>query len=188
MTFVNASGDRGRIPLWTLGALIPAVAQSMKGAMYPRTTDMALMAGRCRPSTLAIYRYWDGKRCGRRMPARRDIDPVEMKSWLAHMQLVDVHHNPRRLVYRLVGEIDVSFRGYNPAGRTVEECGIGRSLQETLKNYDLVVTGRSPVYDWSDYVSKSGYLTSQECILLPLSDDDATVNMVMTYAEVDMRK
>jgi hypothetical protein len=160
----------------------------MTGAMYPRTTDMAMMAERCRPGTLAVYRYWDGKRAGRLMPSRRDIDPVEMKPWLAQMQLVDVHHNPRRLVYRLVGELDVSFRGYNPTGRTVEECGIGLSLEETLKNYDVVITERRPLYDWSDYLSKSGYLKGQEGLLLPLSDDGETVNMVLTYAEIDGAK
>ncbi len=155
---------------------------------YPRTTDMTLMVGRCRPGMLGFYRYWDGKRAGRHMPSRRDIDPVEMRLWLANMQLIDVHHSPRRLVYRLVGEADVNFRGYNPTGRTVEECGIGHNIEETLRNYDIVISQRSPVFDWSDYVSKSGFLRSQECLLLPLSDDDETVNMVATYAEVDVKR
>nr|WP_298685506.1 PAS domain-containing protein [uncultured Dongia sp.] len=155
--------------------------------MYPRTTDMALMLGRCRPRTKAVYAYWDSKRAGRRMPARRDIDPVEMKPWLTGIQLVDVSHNPRRLVYRLVGDLDVSFRGYNPTGRTVEECSVGFSAEESLRNYDIVITERRPVYDWSDYVSQSGYMRSQEGLLLPLSDDDDLVNMVMTFAEVDVK-
>lgn len=154
---------------------------------YPRTTDMAFMAARCRPATLGFYRYWEAKRAGRRMPSRRDIDPVDMRRWLTNMQLVDVHHNPRRLVYRLVGELDVNFRGYNPTGRTVEECGIGHSLAETLRNYDIVIGERTPVFDWSDYISKSGFLRSQEGLLLPLSDDDDIVNMVATYAEVDVK-
>ncbi|MBI2256112.1 MAG: PAS domain-containing protein [Proteobacteria bacterium] len=154
---------------------------------YPRSTDMAFMAARCRAATLGFYRYWESKLAGRRMPSRRDIDPVDMRRWLTGMQLVDVHHNPRRLVYRLVGELDVNFRGYNPTGRTVEECGIGRSLAETLCNYDAVISGRTPLFDWSDYVSQSGFLRSQESLLLPLSDDDDIVNMVATYAEVDVR-
>ena len=156
--------------------------------MYPRSTDMKLMLSRCLPSTRAVYEYWDGKRAGRRMPARRDIDPVEMKPWLANMQLIDVSHNPRRMVYRLVGELDVAFRGYNPTGRLVEECCIGLNLEETLKNFDIVITERTPLYDWADYLSKSGFLRSQEELLMPLSDDDETVNMVMTFAEVDTKK
>ncbi len=72
----------------------------------------------------------DGSR--RRMPSRRDIDPIEMKPWLANIQLIDVSHNPRRMVYRLVGEIDVSFRGYNPTGRSrSRNACIGFSAEET---------------------------------------------------------
>ena len=66
-----------------------------------------------------------------------------MKAWLAGIQLVDVHHNPRKLVYRLVGQVDVDFRGYNPTGRTVEECGVGQSLEESLRNYEIAITNRS---------------------------------------------
>jgi len=119
------------------------------------------------------------------MPSRRDIDPVEMKPWLAGIQLVDVHHNPRKLVYRLVGQVDVDFRGYNPTGRTVEECAVGQNLLESLRNYEIVITQRCFVYDYADYVSASGLVRSQECILLPLSENGTEVNMVMTYAEVD---
>lgn len=160
--------------------------------MYPRTTDMDEMRRQCRPETLAFYSYWEGKRqradgTRRAMPSRADLDPVEMKSWLAQIQLIDVFHNPRRLVYRLVGEADVAFRGYNPTGRTVEEGLIGQSAEETLRNYALVIDHRLPVYDFAEYVSRSGYLRSQECLLLPLSDDGETVNMVITFALVDVK-
>ena len=155
--------------------------------MYPRSTDIGLILQRCLPGTRAIYEYWDSKRRGRRMPSRSDIDPVEMKPWLTHLQLIDVSHNPRRMTYRLVGEIDVSFRGYNPTGQSVEEGLIGFSAEETLRNYDIVITERTVLYDWSDYVSRSGFLRSQEELLLPLSNDDELVNMIMTFAEVDVK-
>jgi hypothetical protein len=163
----------------------------MEQRPYPRTTDVAEIRRRCRPATWAFYAYWDAKRSRadgsrRRMPARADLDPVEMRPWLAHLQLIDVFHNPRRLIYRLVGETDVAFRGYNPTGRSVEEGMIGQSLAETLRNYALVVDHQLPVFDWAEYVSRSGYLRSQEGLLLPLSDDDQVVNMVVTFAQVDV--
>jgi hypothetical protein len=165
--------------------------------MYPRTTDMAEMRGRCSPATWAFYSYWDGKRrrpdgTQRRMPSRSDLDPAEMVPWLPHLQLIDVFPamagRPRRLVYRLVGETDVTFRGYNPTGRSVEEGFIGQSAAETLRNYELVVDQQVPVYDWAEYVSRSGYFRSQEGLLLPLSDDDLVVNMVITFAQVDVKQ
>ncbi|TXH36747.1 MAG: PAS domain-containing protein [Rhodospirillaceae bacterium] len=156
----------------------------VRHSMYPRTTDPQEMLRRCRPRIRGIYQYWDAKRGSRLMPARRDIDPIEMKPWLPAIQLIDIFHNPRRMVYRLVGQVDVEFRGFNPTGRTVEECAVGASLEDALENYNIVITQRSLVYDYADYVSASGFLREQECILLPLSDDGETVNMVLTYAEV----
>lgn len=183
----------GRIQV---GALIWGVAAHKKNAvrkapMYPRTTDMEEMKRRCRPATLAFYAYWDSKRLRpdgsrRRMPARADIDPAEMVPWLPHIQLLDVFHNPRRLVYRLVGETDVAFRGYNPTGQSIDEGHIGFSASETHRNYELVVDHRLPVYDYAEYVSRSGFLHNQECLLLPLSDDYEIVNMVITFAQVDI--
>lgn len=161
--------------------------------MYPRTTDMDEMRRRCRPATWAFYSYWDSKKhrpdsTRVAIPSRADLDPVEMRPWLAHLQLIDVFENPRRLVYRLVGETDVAFRGYNPTGRTVEEGLIGRSAEDTMQNYALVIDRRLPVYDWAEYMSSSGYLRSQEGLLLPLSDDGETVNMVVTFALVDVKR
>lgn len=164
--------------------------------MYPRTTDMEEMRRQCRPATWAFYQYWDSKRLRpdgtlRAMPARSDLDPVEMKPWLPHIQLIDVlppeGGQPRRMIYRLVGETDVAFRGYNPTGRSVEEGLVGFSAEETLRNYELVIDHHLPVYDRAEYVSRSGYHRSQEGLLLPLSDDDRTVNMVITFAQVDIK-
>jgi len=168
----------------------------MEQRPYPRTTDIEEMHRRCSPATWAFYCYWESKRrrpdgSQRSMPARADIDPVEMRPWLTNLQLIDVFPaeagRPRRLIYRLVGEADVAFRGYNPTGRTVEEGMIGQNAAETLRNYELVIDHHLPVYDWAEYVSPSGFLRSQEGLLLPLSDDDRVVNMVITFAQVNAR-
>ena len=37
-----------------------------------------------------IYRYWDSKRQGRRMPSRADMDPVEIPEYLSNVIPVDV--------------------------------------------------------------------------------------------------
>ena len=36
------------------------------------------------------YDYWETKRGSRSMPARADIDPIEMKAFLPHVVLMDV--------------------------------------------------------------------------------------------------
>lgn len=151
---------------------------------YPRTTDVAEMRHRATPATQAFYDYWDGKRAGRRMPARRDLDPIEMKAWLPGIQLIDVHENPRRLVYRLVGEVEVAMRGFNHTGREVADAFFAVSREEALRNYHMVIDQATMVYDWARYMTVSGFHVSQETIFLPLSDDDRHVNMVITFTVV----
>lgn len=148
---------------------------------YSRTTDLTEFRARANTATLAFYDYWDGKRQGRPMPARADLDPVEMVSWLKCIQIIEVFHNPRRLKYRLVGELEVESRGFNPTGRWVEDGFIGLNKDDVLRNYNTVIDGRGLLYDWGEYVCGDGYLRWQETIFLPLSSDGDLIDRVITY-------
>jgi hypothetical protein len=154
---------------------------------YPRTTDVAEMQVRATPQTRAVFAYWDSKRQGRVMPARRDLDPIEMKAWLPGIQLIDVFEDPRRLVYRLVGQVEVEMRGFNHAGHEVAEAYFAVSKEDALLNYNLVIDDQTMVYDWARYATNGGFQVSQETIFLPLSDDGQCVNMVITYTVVGDR-
>lgn len=152
---------------------------------YPRTTDVAEMRVRADPRTQAFYDYWDGKRQGRVMPARRDIDPVEMARWLSGIQLIDVFENPRKFIYRLVGQVEIDMRGFNHTGHAVDDAFFAVSKDEVLRNYNLAVDSQTLVFDWARYKAPGGYLVSQETIFLPLSDDGQAVNKVITFTVVE---
>jgi hypothetical protein len=157
--------------------------------VYPRTTSLDFLQ-RCRPATAAFYRYWDGKRRGRAMPARADIEPLEMKSWLAGTALIDVKRDPSApngyaLRYRLIGSRPTMLRGADVTGRRVETGYFGASLEAALENYRLVIEEKTPVYDWDKTPSSDGFAREGETLLLPLSSDGETVDMVLVYQEVD---
>ena len=137
----------------------------------------------CHPHISAIYRYWLEKRGARSMPARRDIDPVEMPpALLPGICIVDVVPDARRYVYRLVGTHDVEVRGYDPTGRSVLEAFFGTSAQETISFYDQVVASRAPVLDTSSFRSPETSYTTDETLYLPLSDDAVSVNKVLVFS------
>jgi len=48
-----------------------------------------------------------------------------------------------------------------------------------------VIAGRCAVYDWEVEVSQDRHLEDSETLLLPLSHDGETVNMVMVYFELN---
>lgn len=151
---------------------------------YPRCTTLEFL-NFCDPRVRAFYEYWDAKRGRRLMPSRSDIDPAEIVAFLPSIIILDVvSQDPLRLRYRLVGTMEAEARGGDPTGKLVGEAFHGRSAQEVLENYRLIVTRAAPVYD-GDYVSlpkpQDGALEEMGTILLPLSDDGHTVNKVVVF-------
>ncbi len=151
---------------------------------YPRITDLDFLT-RCSRRVTSFYQYWDGKRQGREMPARADIDPLEMREWLPGIILVDVFHNPRRLVYRLVGSRSVELRQADVTGKCVEDGYHGPTLEGVMENYRLVVDERKLVYDYDGTASRSGLMKTSETLMLPLSSDGALIDMVIVYLETE---
>ncbi|MFN4088172.1 MAG: PAS domain-containing protein [Alphaproteobacteria bacterium] len=147
-----------------------------------RTTDLAAFRAQASPKAQRFYDYWDGLRQGRRMPSRTDIDPIEMREWLSQISLVDVHRDPFALVYRLVGSVHVTARGYDPTGRTVDQAYFGRNREPVLQNYRDVVETRHLVYNWEGSASRESLLRESEALFLPLSSDGETVDVVLVLA------
>jgi hypothetical protein len=157
---------------------------------YPRTTSRDFLA-RCRPATADFFRYWDSKRRGRRMPSHADIDPSEMKPWLAGTALIEVTREPPgslrpyALRYRLIGTRPTLLRGRDVTGMRVESGYFGANVEAALENYRLVIEERTLVYDWDRTPSADGLSREAETLLLPLSTDGENVDMVLVYQEVD---
>lgn len=150
---------------------------------YPRTSSLDFLE-ECSPSFRSFYELWDSKRRGRKMPSRQDFDVLELKPWMPGIILVDVHWNPYRIQYRLVGTRVVAIKGMDPTGLPVSEGGHGDTLDEALENYRIVTHEQKFVYDWDDTVVAPQFKRFAEALLLPLSSDDQVVNMVMAYLEV----
>jgi hypothetical protein len=135
----------------------------------------------CSPAVAEIYGYWDGKRAGRPMPRRADIDPAEITRHLPGLQLTDVKRDPLDFVYRLVGTREVAARGYDPTGRRVAENFFGRSADDVLANYRRVVATASFVYDLDNFTAPGGRFVQDESLFLPLADAAGAVSQILTY-------
>jgi hypothetical protein len=137
----------------------------------------------CHPSTITMYRYWLEKCGNRAMPARADIDPVEMpRQLLPGISIVDVVADERRYVYRLVGTGDVEVRGNDPTGKSVLEGFFGPSAEDALSCYDRVVEMRAPLVDPAPFTAPSGKWINEETLFLPLSDDGENVNKILVFS------
>jgi PAS domain len=134
----------------------------------------------------AFYDYWNGKRGGRPMPSRSDLDPAEIISFLPSVMMSDVVDKDSTLVrYRLIGTRETEARGGDPTGLLVHDAFHGRSRDYVLKNYWLVIGAASPLYDCDPLVPGNDALVDRGTILVPLSDDGVSVSQVLAYAALD---
>ncbi len=131
---------------------------------------------------VAFHRYWEGKRRGRNMPARADIDPAEIVPFLPGTMLLDVVADARRFVYRLVGMREVAMRGRDPTGKSVREGFYGASAEASIASYQDVVARKALRLERRQFKTPDGRYGREQVILLPLSDDDRTVNMIVVYS------
>ena len=73
------------------------------------------------PPLREFKRYWDEKRGLRRMPARADIEPIELREHLGWIYLIDVFADLSDFRYRLLGSRITEIYGRDSTGRTVRE-------------------------------------------------------------------
>ncbi|MBX3453478.1 PAS domain-containing protein [Ferrovibrio sp.] len=152
----------------------------------------------CSSRVKRAFGYWDGLRGSRIMPARADIDPLQIPDLLPFVVLTEVLQEPPWLRYRLVGTRQVQMRGFDPTGRAVAGNHIGHHLpsdtvDEVLLNYWIVIGKRCPVYDYNSVLGPTldsgsldiGQVRERGTLLLPLGQDGETVDMVFCIADVD---
>lgn len=123
--------------------------------------------------------YWERIRGARSMPARADIDPAEIKRILPHILLLDVAREPLDFYYRLVGtEID-RHSAEKHTGKWISEIPDRAPPSTVWDNLRQVVETRLPSERTVRYVGPLKDFVTTRQIVLPLSNDDREVNMLM---------
>jgi hypothetical protein len=127
---------------------------------------------------VALYRYWQSKRQGRAMPARRDLDPAEVPGLLPHLTLIEVVGE--RFRYRLVGSRVVQDFGRELTGTFVgSHVNPPEYARAICSIYERVCATRQPVFTTGEYRSPSQLSHTVSRLLVPLGDDGETVNMIL---------
>lgn len=127
----------------------------------------------------ALYDYWCAKRGDRPMPTRADIDPTEIKGLLPYILLTDLHYDPLRVFFRLVGTAVGEAAGRNLTGQWLHEAQVDGGIELWLKNYERLVRDGVPVFGRTRATVQPGDDRFFEWILLPLSSDGETVDKTL---------
>jgi hypothetical protein len=131
------------------------------------------------PDLLRLHRYWQDRRGTRNFPRRADLDVVDLRFMLERIALTEVHDDPRRYRLRVVGSWWAPLAGRELTGVWIDEWPEANLRKLTVDTYERVIASRAPLCTRRDAWIDDRKL-SYEILLLPLSEDDARISMIVT--------
>ena len=135
------------------------------------------------PRLRRFYDYWLGKCRSGRLPARADIDPVEIPDLLPWIMLLDPVPGPKgyRFRMRLIGTGLVARAGRDATGYFYDEMLSKRDVARFTTIYtEVIKTGRPHHYHADIDISRleGREHLRYERLICPLATDGVTVDML----------
>src|SRR5262245_40805748 len=96
------------------------------------------------PHLRDLYAYWQRKKACRRLPARADIEPMEIPRLLPWVALVEVMENPQRFCFRLAGTQVENFYGAKVSGRWLDELDFSEHSAAIAAQYAAAAQSGEP--------------------------------------------
>jgi hypothetical protein len=127
------------------------------------------------PRLAALLRYWNQKRRARPMPARRDIDPIEIPSLLPIVVLARVKGGEVRM--RIMGEDAVDIYRRDVRDREVRDFEFGAFTKSWVGAFDLVIASEAPAVA-AGLLTLDARACRAETVLMPLSDEAGALSHV----------
>ena len=146
------------------------------------------------PTLAAVHAYWLAKRGSRTMPARADINPVELREHLGWIMMIEVMDNCSDFRYRLIGTKVTRYFLTNSTGCTVSEAygPFGETAVKGVKAVyrksarDKIVVRAEGKANWiTDWKEETRDFPHFDSLYLPLSDDGETCNILMAVFTFD---
>jgi hypothetical protein len=123
--------------------------------------------------------YWRTKKGERRAPTRADLDPVEIPALMPHLLLLDVEPESRRIRFRLMGTAVTAGLNRDLTGRYLDELPLNKTQRAMHAEYRRVAETIEPACSTWEYTRDDGRHVRIERLVLPLSSDGATVDMLL---------
>jgi hypothetical protein len=110
-------------------------------------------------------------------PLRADFDPAEIPRLLPYTVLSEIHRDPLRVRYRLVGTRICEVDGWDKTGHWLEDEPWQEHAEQWLEDYRTVIETGAPLFgrDELTYPDKSPIVF--EWAVMPLSTDGREIDM-----------
>lgn len=126
--------------------------------------------------------YWQSLRGDRDFPAKRDIDPAEIKASLPYINIAEIHQQPLRVRYRLVGTELCRVYNEDYTGKWLHDADWGSLVGQYEQIYQTVLARRTPIFGVGR-IEWEGRIITSEWGKWPLSDDGVTITHCLGMAD-----
>lgn len=126
-----------------------------------------------------LVAHWHRIRGDRRMPARADFDPLDVRFALGYLSLIKVHRDPLRFYFRLDGTKQVELFGIDCTRRFLDEAMPRDHAAMATASFREVVKHGEPRYHRRQIIFHER-LIDYEAVILPFCDTGEGVAFLMT--------
>jgi hypothetical protein len=133
------------------------------------------------PEFAELLRYWESKRQGERLPARTDIDPLDLSRLLPHLLLFDVVRGDGgvRFKFRVAGTAFSAMIGRDVTGIYLDELGPPDRVAAVISGLSAIVETGRPCFLAGRPTLRSDQVTSVKRLGVPLASDGPAVDMIL---------
>ena len=141
---------------------------------------MTALASEIRSDVLRqLVAHWQQIRGNRRMPARADFDPLEVRFALGYISLIEIHRDPLRFYFRLDGTKQVDLFGIDCTRHYLDEMMPADVAKMATASYREVEECGEPRYHRRQ-IAFHERMIDYEVVILPFSSDGKRVDLLMT--------
>ncbi len=136
------------------------------------------------PANQAALAFWQARRRDREMPARADLDPVEMRGFLPHVVLLDVLPRPSRPAgyrVRVAGAVIEEVYGA-VTGKIVGEVLPPDIAARWSELFVAAIDARAPIRATTRVAHEPADYLMVEAFVAPLSENGRDVSMIFASA------
>jgi hypothetical protein len=131
------------------------------------------------PKIIEAIRYWSAKRGERLAPARADLNPREIKTFLPNLQIFEIIDGGRAFRPRLMGTAIIAAIKEDTTNQVFDGTSARPVVQRTLRAIRWVLEHKKPLRTFAQRTAVEGQdFLAHETAFLPLSNDGKTIDMV----------
>lgn len=123
--------------------------------------------------------FWDLRRAGRPMPARRDFIAEDFSPWFGHIRMLAVERGPLRFKVTLEGTAIRDLAGEDFTGRYLEDVYKAAHRETLLGPYRECVESKAPRFDTLLPGMALQNFSRLERLMLPCGDGERVTHLIV---------